>query len=67
MRRMKSLLLIVFLLLTLNFNAFAEQTDLYIRHIYGGGDKGDTPISNSFIEIFNPTNKDLKLFLISKI
>lgn len=61
MRRMKSLLLIVFLLLTLNFNAFAAQTDLYIRHIYGGGDKGDTPISNSFIEIFNPTDKDILL------
>ena len=34
---------------------------LLINQVYGGGGKGDTPIGNSFIELYNPTPKDISL------
>ena len=32
-----------------------------IEQIYGGGGKGDTPISNSFIELYNPADEAIDL------
>jgi len=32
-----------------------------INQVYGGGGKGETPISNSFIELYNPTGADVDL------
>lgn len=37
------------------------QDKLIINQVYGGGNKGNAPISHSFIEIYNPTNKDIDL------
>ena|GEM_PF-6017730 len=34
---------------------------LIINQIYGGGGKGDTPISHGFIELYNPTNQEIDL------
>lgn len=34
---------------------------LLINQVYGGGGKGDTPIGNSFIELYNPTPEDISL------
>ena len=34
---------------------------LIINQVYGGGRKGDTPISNSFVEIYNPTSEDISV------
>ena len=39
-----------------------EQTAYpIIEHIYGGGNKGETPISNSFIELYNPSDEEIAL------
>lgn len=32
-----------------------------IDQVYGGGGKGDTPIANSFIELYNPKNEGITL------
>ena len=37
------------------------QSHLIINQVYGGNGKGDTPISNSFIELYNPTSDDIQL------
>lgn len=34
---------------------------LIINQVYGGGGKGDTPIQNSFIELYNPTSEAVSL------
>ncbi len=34
---------------------------LIINQVYGGGGKGDTPITNSFIELYNPTADSINL------
>lgn len=34
---------------------------LIINQVYGGGGKGETPIQNSFIELYNPTDKEVSL------
>ena len=34
---------------------------LIINQVYGGGGKGDTPIQNSFIELYNPTDNEVSL------
>lgn len=34
---------------------------LIINQIYGGGGKGDTPFSHSFIELYNPTSEEIDL------
>lgn len=41
----------------------AAETEghIIINQIYGGGGKGDTPISHSFIELYNPTDADISL------
>lgn len=44
-----------------NLNTEIQQANLLIDQVYGGGGKGDTPISNSFIELYNPDGKDVDL------
>ncbi|MGN1112406.1 MAG: choice-of-anchor I family protein [Acutalibacteraceae bacterium] len=63
MKRLTSLLLVLTLLLLAVPTAFAEEADLQllIEQVYGGGGKGDTPISNSFIELYNPDSQDKEL------
>ncbi len=34
---------------------------LIINQVYGGGGKSDTPITNSFIELYNPTDENVSL------
>ena len=39
-----------------------SQTEhVIINQVYGGGGKGETPISNSFIELYNPDEQDVDL------
>ena len=38
-----------------------ETTNLIIEQVYGGGGKSETPISNSFIELYNPSGADIDL------
>lgn len=39
----------------------AAVNHLIINQVYGGNGKGDTPIANSFIELYNPTGADVFL------
>lgn len=39
----------------------AQTTHLIINQVYGGGGKGKTPVSASFIELYNPTAEDIGL------
>lgn len=39
----------------------AGADHLIINQVYGGGGKGSTPISNSFIELYNPTAGNVSL------
>lgn len=39
----------------------ASPDHIVINQIYGGGGKGDTPFSHSFIELYNPTGKEIDL------
>ena len=41
--------------------ARAEAGSIIINQLYGGGGKGDTPFSHSFIELYNPTDADISL------
>lgn len=62
MKRFTSILLALVILMTLSVTAFAETTaEPYIRHIYGGNNKGETPISNSFVELYNPADSAVDL------
>ena len=63
MKRLTSILLVLGLILSLAFNAFAEQGNALpiIEQVYGGGGKGETPISNSFIELYNPSSEEIDL------
>ncbi|MGN0461038.1 MAG: choice-of-anchor I domain-containing protein, partial [Ruminococcus sp.] len=64
MKRLTSILMVFVLLTSLTFNAFAtgEQTENpIIEQVYGGGGKGETPISNSFIELYNPSNNNIDI------
>ncbi|MDD7178923.1 MAG: choice-of-anchor I family protein [Lachnospiraceae bacterium] len=44
-------------------NAQEQQSveHLIINQVYGGGGKEETPIKNSFIELYNPTSADVSL------
>ncbi len=45
-----------------NIKAVEAQNDhLIIHQVYGGGGKGGTPISHSFIELYNPTPRAVSL------
>ncbi|MGN0375975.1 MAG: choice-of-anchor I family protein [Butyrivibrio sp.] len=40
----------------------ADNTEhIVINQVYGGGGKGDTPFSHSFIELYNPTDSEISL------
>ena len=39
----------------------AQNDHLIINQVYGGGGKGSTPISHSFIELYNPTARAISL------
>ena len=40
----------------------ADPADhVIINQVYGGGGKGDTPFSHSFIELYNPTDDEVNL------
>ncbi|MEF2687250.1 MAG: CotH kinase family protein [Lachnospiraceae bacterium] len=39
----------------------AQTTHLIIHQVYGGGGKGKTPVSASFIELYNPTAENIEL------
>lgn len=41
--------------------AGTDADHLIINQVYGGGGKGDTPIANSFIELYNPTGEEIRL------
>lgn len=38
-----------------------NEDAVQINHIYGGNNKGNTPISNSFVELHNPADKEVDL------
>ncbi|NLL62819.1 MAG: hypothetical protein GX241_01040 [Ruminococcaceae bacterium] len=65
MKRLISLLLTFVLLLTMASTALVVngQTpeEPMLEQIYGGGGKDKTPISNSFIELYNPTDNAINL------
>lgn len=63
MKRLTSILLVFALILAMVPAAFAadEPAALIIDQVYGGGGKGETPISNSFIELYNPTGEVVSL------
>ncbi len=50
---------------TFTINKTAQQTEepakLLIDQVYGDGGKGETPIANSFIELYNPTDEAVSL------
>lgn len=39
----------------------ASKDNIIINQIYGAGTKADAPISHDFIELYNPTSKDINL------
>lgn len=39
----------------------AQRDHVIINQVYGDGDKKDVPLSHSFIELYNPTNKEADL------
>ena len=62
MKRVFALLTALSLLLTaaVTASALGEQK-LLIDQVYGGGGKGETPVSNSFIELYNPNSETVEL------
>lgn len=44
-----------------NVQSQTEPAKIIINQVYGGGGKGDTPIANSFIELFNPNEHEVNL------
>ncbi|MGN1409102.1 MAG: choice-of-anchor I family protein [Eubacteriales bacterium] len=46
--------------LIMSSSEFSDE-QLIIEHIYGGGGKGDTPISNSFVELYSLADTDIDL------
>ncbi|MDY3855071.1 MAG: choice-of-anchor I family protein [Butyribacter sp.] len=65
-RRQAALILTAALLITgtdygTNSAMAEESGHLIINQIYGGGGKGETPITNSFVELYNPTDAEVSL------
>ena len=59
MKKIIGLLLVAALAIACWVPAWAAQQPAAVDHLlinqtYGGGGKGDTPISHSFIELYNP-------------
>ncbi len=46
---------------TIQKDGAAPTANPIIEQIYGGGGKSDTPISNSFIELYNPSDEEIDL------
>lgn len=46
---------------TIKKNSGTQAANPIIDQVYGGGGKGETPISNSFIELYNPTGSEIDL------
>lgn len=76
MKRLTSVLLAFALMLSMGSTVFAQEGDAFqnesdstetvspqpiIEQIYGGGGKGETPIANSFIELYNPADTEIDL------
>ena len=62
MKKWISLLLAVVLLLAAMPAVNAEgEAEIRIDQVYGGGGKGDTPIANSFVELYNPNEAAVDL------
>lgn len=64
-KRFISFFLTIVLILMTTPYAFAESNEnvahVYIRQVYGGGGKGETPIAKHFIELYNPTDAEVDL------
>lgn len=60
-KRIISFFLTIALMLMMAPPVFAASDHVYVRQVYGGGGKGETPILNSFIELYNPTDVDVNL------
>ncbi|MGN0578044.1 MAG: lamin tail domain-containing protein, partial [Ruminiclostridium sp.] len=71
MKRIISLLLALVIFVSMACTAYAEEpgqtAEPFINQIYGGGGKGDTPISNSFIELYNPADTAIDLSVYSLV
>lgn len=65
MKRLISSLLVLTLVFSMTISVFAmggaEASKIIIEQVYGGGGKGDTPISNSFVELYNPNETAVNL------
>lgn len=69
MKRFTGILLALLLMLSTASTVFAEESidpeaapaQPIIEQVYGGGGKGETPIANSFIELYNPTDAAMDL------
>lgn len=61
MKRLLHVLLSAFLLLPFASAIHAEEGEVRIEQIYGGGGKAETPISNSFVQLYNPTETAVDL------
>ena len=63
MKRLTGILLALALMLSTGLTVFAEPgtSQPIIKQIYGGGGKGETPIGNSFVELYNPTDAEINL------
>ena len=63
MKRLTGILLALALMLSTGLTVFAEPgtSQPIIKQIYGGGGKGETPIGNSFVELYNPTDAEIDL------
>lgn len=46
---------------TIKKNSGTQTVNPIIEQVYGGGGKSETPISNSFIELYNPSNEEIDL------
>lgn len=82
MKRLTRVMLAFVLMLSMGSTVFAQEGEAFqnesdsteivsaqpiIEQIYGGGGKGETPIANSFIELYNPSDAevDLKEYTLS--
>ncbi|HQC35609.1 MAG TPA: lamin tail domain-containing protein, partial [Bacillota bacterium] len=61
MKRLVSFLLVFTLALSIIPVASAAGGTPIINQVYGGGGKGETPIANSFVELYNPGDAAVSL------
>lgn len=53
--------LMMFMTGAISVSAYDGPGKIFISHVYGGGGKGDTPITNSFIELQNTGSSECSL------